>query len=640
MTLPEITAEDIDVLASSLPDLDFSDAERRAVLFAMDRKDINAAPGSGKTTVLVAKLLLLARKWSDPRKGICVLSHTNVAREEIQLRLGNTLDGSQLLGHPHYIGTIHGLINQFVALPSLRSAGRHVDIIDDDVFARRALSLARTYPTLRSRMDRNQSVSNMVKTLTYKGAELVLTSTEGAFPGPNAKSLQNVVDLKRRLSAEGVFRHADMFAFAERALGKRPGLRRLLSRRFPFVVIDEMQDTSWEQERLLNLMFDDSVVIQRFGDVNQRILSEDGGSANLTFPAADALSISTSKRFGPWISGAVELARLSGTAVTGVRENVHPPMLLTYDTQDIERVIPAFGQRVLSLFQGRNLADMKVKALCARKKTDAKTKAPGRALPDYWPSYKEEVKPSGLRLERFWALIAGSGSLPQTPLVLQDRTAELKRALFLVLRTARATCVEGIRDGQQLLRRIAEQGEDPKGVRRLMRDLISSSHLAVSEEGRARVIEMIHGSLHPLLPGEMAMADFQVLPVFEWHPEVIHTDPARKTCHVAADGHTLEIELGTVHSMKGETHTATLVLESYCGNAGRFDVGHILPVIAGLEARNPRATDSHLAQYRTLYVSMSRPTSFLCLSANVARVTDEVRAALVAKGWVVEHLAG
>lgn len=53
------------------------------------------------------KLAILARKWRHPTSGICVLSHTNVAREEIQSRLGRTPVGHRLLHYQHFIDTIH-----------------------------------------------------------------------------------------------------------------------------------------------------------------------------------------------------------------------------------------------------------------------------------------------------------------------------------------------------------------------------------------------------------------------------------------------------------------------------------------------------------------------------------------------------
>lgn len=90
--------------------------------------------------------------------------------------------------------------------------------------------------------------------------------------------------------------------------------------------------------------------------------------------------------------------------------------------------------------------------------------------------------------------------------------------------------------------------------------------------------------------------------------------------------------------MKGETHLATLALESYGWPGRRFDLKEALPVVAGLAVRDPKMKESHLSQFRNLYVGMSRPTSFLCVAVNENRVTDDCKKALVAQGWVVEPL--
>jgi DNA helicase-2/ATP-dependent DNA helicase PcrA len=57
----------------------------------LDTIDFEACPGSGKTTLLVAKLAVLALRWRHRNQGICVLSHTNAARNEIGVKLGNSL---------------------------------------------------------------------------------------------------------------------------------------------------------------------------------------------------------------------------------------------------------------------------------------------------------------------------------------------------------------------------------------------------------------------------------------------------------------------------------------------------------------------------------------------------------------------
>ena len=100
MTISSIVITDEDIRWAEkimkLPEGAF-DAERIEALKDMSSVDIQACPGSGKTTLLVAKLAILCKKWPNKNRGICVLSHTNVAREEIESRLGNTDVGKQLL---------------------------------------------------------------------------------------------------------------------------------------------------------------------------------------------------------------------------------------------------------------------------------------------------------------------------------------------------------------------------------------------------------------------------------------------------------------------------------------------------------------------------------------------------------------
>lgn len=637
MTLPVLTDEDIDALAALTADLDFTDAERRAVLLERGTRDVNAAPGSGKTTVLAAKLLLLARKWPHDRRGICVLSHTNVAREEIQKRLAATPDGSRLLTYPHFIGTIHAFVNQFLALPYLRSEGLEVDVIDDEVFANRAIGMAMRKPPLWGWAQKDQGVKPMVGSLVFRGADLELASEEGNLPRPERPTYPLLAEIKAELKRKGVFRYADMFAFAEALLARSPVLRDRLSNRFPLVFIDEMQDTSWAQEDLLNCLFDGTVTVQRLGDLNQRILGSDEGAANLTFPRAPALSISTSKRFGPAIAAAVSGVRVGGAAVVGTSEDVHPPMLLTYATARVGEVLNLFGQRVLERFSDEQLGSGSVKALCARKQGDAKEE-PGRSLIDYWPAYAGDAKSSGSRSERFWALLASPRVTTSAASTLVDRAGDAKRAVLLVLRAASSPHVSAVRDGSQLLRRLQEAGLDTAPLRLLCRTLALDGSLGASKARRLAVPGLFYEALKGLLPAALSLADFARLSVFAEPEDAPEVELEQRHCRVEHGGRKVHVEIGSVASMKGETHLATLVLESFGWPSRRFDLKLAMPVLAGLAARDPKMTEHQLALFRNLYVGMSRPTSFLCITANEGRVTDDCRKGLAAQGWVVEHL--
>jgi len=638
MTIPLITPESLAELRFLTPDLDFTDAERQAVLLATGSCDVNAAPGSGKTTVLAAKLLLLARKWPHDTRGICVLSHTNVAREEIQQRLGATAVGARLLAYPHFIGTIHGFVDRFLALPALRSLGLTVDVIDDDIFAKKAIARAMKMPSLWGWAQNDEGVKPLVGGLVYRGADLVLDSEGGTLPKTTAKSYPLLKEIKDQLTSEGIFRYADMFAFAEMLLTNFPNIKVQLSRRFPLVFLDEMQDTSWEQEALLARLFDESVVVQRYGDLNQRILVGKGDFAQLSFPREGALPISTSKRFGPAIAAAVSCARVGGNAVVGTAADVHPPTLMTYTTDLVGDVLDRFGHLVLDRFNDDQLRRGPIKALCARKQSDAK-QIPGRMLLDYWPAYLEQSKGQGGRSERLWSLLSQSAESGVGGVSMHSRAADAKRAVVLVLREADSPHIKGLRDGSQLFRRLVDADQDVKGIRQLCRELALAQNMGATEVGRAKAIELFFQCLHPLLPAGMSAAKFQALPVFQAPEMQPEQEANQRVCQVKREDRLVEIEIGTVASMKGETHLATLVLESLGHPSRRFDLAEALPVLAGLKVRDPKISESVLSQFRNLYVSMSRPTSFLCLAVNQARVSADCIAALQRKGWQVEILA-
>ena len=66
--IPEITDDDIDGICT-LMGLDGFDAHRRAFLKRRTTVDVSACPGSGKTTLIVAKLAILAGKMAAPDAG-------------------------------------------------------------------------------------------------------------------------------------------------------------------------------------------------------------------------------------------------------------------------------------------------------------------------------------------------------------------------------------------------------------------------------------------------------------------------------------------------------------------------------------------------------------------------------------------
>jgi hypothetical protein len=632
-----LSPEDLDELPTLAKDLSFDDAERRSALLENGSRDFNAVPGSGKTSLLAAKLLLLARKWPHARRGICVLSHTNVARDEIAQRLMKTTEGTRLLSYPHYIGTIHGFVNQFFAMPMLRSLGQKIDVIDDVVFADKAKSFlqSRMFAGLRVYLQNQNNGEGIASTLFYRTAGLNVQTESGSLPAVHTASYQSLMVLKRMLTEAGIFRHRDMFAYADLALETCPQLVDVAHIRFPMVFIDEMQDTSWDQEFFLNRIFDRKSVMQRFGDVDQKILSDEENADLLTFPRDGYGCISTSKRFGAAIANAVGSVRISGQAVVGERASSHAPILLLYPAAHVTKVVSHYGRLVLDRLSEEEFRIREVRAMSARKSGESQVEG-GRHLVDYWPAYSGGPQSTGRRSERFWELV-GDSKKSLLEASLNSRVSDVRRALLLVLRSAGAPLVHDVRDARALARAASESV--PSGpIERLTRELALSGEQLCRTGQRDVLFQMLFTGLKPYLPDTLTADSFKALSIFE-EAEMSGATAAGATtrCQVSHKGSSLEFGLGTVAAMKGETHAASLVLESYGGHSKKFDVALGLEYIAGLARKKlEKLPKTQQAQMRNLYVAMSRPTALLCLAANQSRVPQSLQDVLAKKGWHIE----
>lgn len=637
MSAVRVEPADLAELVILAKDLNFDDVERRSALLENGSRDFNAVPGSGKTSLLAAKLLLLAKKWPHARRGICVLSHTNVARDEIAQRLAGSAEGSQLLSYPHFVGTIHAFVNQFFAMPMLRSLGQKVDLIDDIVFADKAKSLLQLdmFSGLRFYLANQSNGDAIAASLFYRTADLQVQVESGTLPGTHTASYKSLLTLKQMLTKDGVFRHRDMFAYADRGLRTCPHLADVVHRRFPMVFIDEMQDTSWDQESFLNRIFDGKSVMQRFGDVDQKILSDDENADLLTFPRGGYGCISTSKRFGPAIANAVGSVRLSGNAVVGEAASTHAPVLLLYSTRDAAKVVPHFGRLVIDRLAEKEAAAREVKAMCARKSGQGNV-AVGRHLVDYWPAYAEGQLVTSMRAERFWGLV-GDARKTLLEASLASRVSDVRRALLLVLRAAASPLADGVRDARALPRAARDFGASGP-IEGLTRYLAIYGEQLCCAGQRDATIQLVYAGLKPYLPDQLEFDEFSALSVFDESGQQGPTNSNASTrCQVSHLGRSLEFGVGTTAGMKGETHSASLVLESYGGTSRKFDVALGLEYIAGIASKKlDKLPKTQQAQMRNLYVAMSRPVALLCLAANEERVPPGLRTVLLSKGWHIE----
>lgn len=629
-----IEDSDLENLKAQFPDLNFSDPEREAVLLHMESLEVQAAPGSGKTTLLAAKLALIASKWPYSRRGVAIVSHTNVARAEIERRLLQSAEGRKLLEYPHFLGTIQAFVHTFLALPFLRSHGLTPQVIDDDNFANQALRSAGYYPTLDVWLKKAPGrVAPMIQSLRYEGEGLALGSANGNLPEGNSKSLPLLKKVKNNLTKKGIFRYDDMFAFATSLLSNHPGLRDTLSHRFPLVFLDEMQDTDRSQESLLEMMFNDIVVVQRFGDVNQRILSGATSTAG-TFPRDGYKNVATSKRFGQAIAVVANSLKSVGLNLVGQGPHpVAPPTMILYDDATIGNVIPTFAAYVAQQFSLEELVGGTIHAVCARKQGDSK-QGLGRHILDYWPTFDADVsRPGATRVKlidvvRSLKLYSGSSS------DTRESLDSVRTALLSFLQTIGFESAVQARNWRDLVDRINH--DQVNALNNAVRGLI----LATPETQAAwsKVIDKLFDQLQPFLGSKHTKKVFRDLDYLTYAE---HLDPlvggqpvhgARNRYVATIDGKTVTINVSTIAGVKGETHLATLVLESFQQSA--FDITEALPYLCGHSDSTTVKDPRLLGQLRNLYVGVTRPTRLLCLAMHRQRLNENYQSALGSQGWI------
>jgi superfamily I DNA/RNA helicase len=128
-----------------LPEGQRFDDERRKFIKNLDTIDLQAVPGSGKTTALLAKLLILDRKLPfQDGSGILVISHTNAAVNEIRRKIDKYT--SHILLYPNFIGTIQGFVDRFLAIPFYSNSFKQKPIrIDNELYCEMAQKYSNVY---------------------------------------------------------------------------------------------------------------------------------------------------------------------------------------------------------------------------------------------------------------------------------------------------------------------------------------------------------------------------------------------------------------------------------------------------------------------------------------------------------------
>lgn len=659
-----------------LPKGAFFDNYRRDVIKNTESTNIIAAPGSGKTTVLLAKLFILSQRmpFQDGR-GICVLTHTNVAIDEIKARLGSRAD--VLFTYPNFFGTFQSFIDKYLAIPyySLRAKSRSVTI-DQKVYEERINRRYNynldgfSFETQKNARYFLNSRRGILSNIRLRSSEGKVILTEGIsdkvikIKRP-ARSLQKKGDfselekveiinwikkLKFELLNEGVLCYDDAYYLAQQYINKyEDKLKELFSNRFKFIFIDESQDTYHHQNIILDRIFNEQVVKQHFGDPNQSIFDNKNSEQTKTFKTntITSLKIPQSQRFGSSIAEKLkticveENNQIEGSLLIPSLK----PHIILFETSEVSNVLEKFVELIKKYnLHSSNVNDRNniYKAIGWRgNKTEDILKK--LCLASYFPNFNKNTNenksihydnliyfikkvPNEVIAKegaRFYFDCIMNGILRFLYLANIKNVDEIDKARYF----NKTTLINYLKEYKykeylQLKTNISEwimiiQQEKEQysyNVFKLFKNYLLNDIKSIFPRIKMSKVE---GFLEEIIP-ETHQLDTQ-----DRHFYISHNHPE------------IKVKIDTVHAVKGETHKATLYLETF---KDKHDLRLLLPFLKGQYDEKLVSKKQINAALKVAYVGMSRPSHLLCLAMCCDKLNQTDISELKQSGWEIIYV--
>lgn len=633
--------------------------ERRDFIKNLDTVDLQAVPGSGKTTTLLAKLIILEKYLPlKDGSGILVISHTNAAIDEIKRKIERYCP--KLFSYPNFIGTIQSFVDQYLAIPSYCNNYKKKPIrIDNEIYDEKIEKYLESLPdsgALRKYLDNKHDPLTFLKNIR-------LDSQLNLIPGLNKVAEQldlkdqtkpaykSLKKIKINLMSWGYLHFDDAYFLAQRGLLEYPQIKNIIQKRFRFVFVDEMQDMDIHQHDLLEALFYKKRtlrhVYQRVGDKNQAIYSGEVKIDEIWRKREKVLRIKGSHRLTPQNADIVKYFGLDYCDIQGLKTNEDgsaigiKPYLIIFDDNTIDKVLEKYTEIIEEQKLLGKIPDKpkhKIKAIAWRIK-DEEGKL---GIKDYHDGFERNENTPKIDHQSF---ISYLGFYDKTTKSLKTINENIIRGILKVLRLENIVDEDGrCYSKARLLRLIRNNFPD------IYEDLKVKLYKWSANIYRGSLNE-VHAEIKAFVR-ELMIDLFQRGVLNEKTEEFIDTEsveePLRdsfknnqeKNRYTGDNG--IEVELGSVHSIKGETHLSTLYMESYyyCDGTGTSAKSYESQRLSRqFRGKRLRAADGMRVKQsaRMVYVGFSRPTHLLCIAVHKDRINHLEDAATFEKKYVCAH---
>ena len=247
-----------------------NEAQKQAVLFLDGPLLIVAGAGSGKTKVLTSRIAHIIKNNKAFPNQILAVTFTNKAAKEMQDRVSKIL-GSSAVGLS-WLGTFHSicakLLRKHAPAVNLNS---NFTIVDTDDQIRLIKNICKA-----ENIDIKQLAPRYIIAIIDKW------KNKGLYPSEvniNPKDIYEKTILpvykiyQQKLIELNACDFGDLILHSVKILEKNEDIRKIYSKNFKYILVDEYQDTNYIQSRWLNLLAEKNKNICCVGDDDQSIYS-------------------------------------------------------------------------------------------------------------------------------------------------------------------------------------------------------------------------------------------------------------------------------------------------------------------------------------------------------------------------------
>ncbi len=364
--------------------------EQRPILEDDSRiRVVQAVPGSGKTWLVAELIRRELQHWHSQHAGLAALSFTRVGGDEIRRAVGHDL------GHPHFVGTLDAFLFRYVIRPFAQQVWPGIPsprLVPADWEPHRWWQNS----TQSVPFEVTVGVGKARKAYNVFAACFLREEAGRIILGCKARDREPLEALDDSITREiltkkkaiwrnrGILTHSDAAFLASKILTHSTCgqiARQEVLRRFPLVIVDELQDTGWFLGiSVLSLLQEPAARAVLVGDPDQAIYEFNGARPDLferftQLPDAKTFPLSRTLRCPSAVCQVAGHLASSNRHILPAEDRSGRAILLTFNAAGMEAEIGQLRDWLDASFAGR-----RVKIIARQTKTVEKIT--GKSTPE------------------------------------------------------------------------------------------------------------------------------------------------------------------------------------------------------------------------------------------------------------------